>query len=316
MSFRKYELGSYEEMCARAPLGGARALQHRARRVRQARRRTGSRWSGRTGRAHERRVSFGELQDLSNRFANVLEENGVERGDRVATLLPSLPETAAVFIGTYKRGAILLSMSVLYGDDGIQHRLRDSGAKALVTDAANRHRIPDGHGREGARDGRRGGGGRRGLRRRHGARERQLRDGRHRGRRPGPALLLVGHHRARPRASSTPTATCSPTRSSSSATTCATASCSTASGEWAWAAGIAPLLGPVALRRDGARVRAQGRLRPRGAAALPRQARRAEHVHHAHRAAGDDRRGGRGHALPARPSCASSARPASRSTPR
>src|SRR3954453_9076159 len=35
-------------------------------------------------------------------------------------------------------------MSVLYGDEGIEHRLSDSGAKALVTDTANRHRIPDG----------------------------------------------------------------------------------------------------------------------------------------------------------------------------
>src|SRR3954452_9540233 len=95
-------------------------------------------------RGNERRVRFGELQDLSSKFANVLEANGIERGDRVATLLPSLPETAAVFIGTYKRGAILLSPSVLYGDEGIEHRLRDSGAKAVVTDAANRDRIPDG----------------------------------------------------------------------------------------------------------------------------------------------------------------------------
>ncbi len=62
----------------------------------------------------------------------------------MATLLPSLPETAAVFLGTYKHAAILLSMSVLYGDEGIQHRLRDSGARVVVTDAANRDRIPDG----------------------------------------------------------------------------------------------------------------------------------------------------------------------------
>ena len=89
-------------------------------------------------------MSFGELQDLSNRFANVLASHGIERGDRVATLLPSLPETAAVFLGTYKHAAILLSMSVLYGDEGIQHRLRDSGARVLVTDAANRDRVPDG----------------------------------------------------------------------------------------------------------------------------------------------------------------------------
>jgi acetyl-CoA synthetase len=96
-------------------------------------------WQG-----NERRVDFGELQDLSAKFANVLEAHGVEREDRVATLLPSLPETAAVFIGTYKRGAILLSMSVLYGDDGIEHRLRDSQAKVVVTDQNNRDRIPAG----------------------------------------------------------------------------------------------------------------------------------------------------------------------------
>ncbi len=77
--------------------------------------------------------TFFELKRASDRFANALRGFGVERGDRVATLLPSLPETAAVFLGTYKRGAILLSMSVLYGDEGIEHRLRDSGAKALIT---------------------------------------------------------------------------------------------------------------------------------------------------------------------------------------
>ena len=82
-----------------------------------------------------REVHWGELQELSNRFANVLRAHGVEQGDRVAMLLPPTPETAAAFFGTYKSGAILLSMSVLYGDDGIRHRLEDSGARFLVTDA-------------------------------------------------------------------------------------------------------------------------------------------------------------------------------------
>src|SRR5436305_8359945 len=88
-----------------------------------------------------RRVSWGELQDASNRFANVLVACGVEKGDRVAMLLPATPETAAAFFGTWKTGAILLSMSVLYGDEGIRHRLSDSQAKVLVTDQANADRM-------------------------------------------------------------------------------------------------------------------------------------------------------------------------------
>jgi acetyl-CoA synthetase len=88
-----------------------------------------------------RRVSWGELQDASNRFANVLAAHGVERGDRVAMLLPATPETAAAFFGAWKVGAILLSMSVLYGDDGIRHRLTDSQAKVLVTNEANVDRM-------------------------------------------------------------------------------------------------------------------------------------------------------------------------------
>ncbi len=63
------------------------------------------------------------------------------RGDRVAVVLPPTPETAAIFFGVWKLGAILLSMSVLYGDDGIEHRLSDSQARLLVTDAENAPRF-------------------------------------------------------------------------------------------------------------------------------------------------------------------------------
>src|SRR3954469_17591154 len=89
----------------------------------------------------ERNVAWGELQDLAARFANVLAAHGVERGDRVAMLLPATPETAAAFFGTCKAGAILLSMSVLYGDEGIRHRPQDSQPTVGVTNAENAGRV-------------------------------------------------------------------------------------------------------------------------------------------------------------------------------
>ena len=90
-----------------------------------------------------RELVWGELQDLSNQAGHVLRELGIGRGDRVAVVLPATPETAAIFFGVWKLGAILLSMSVLYGDDSIRHRLSDSGAKLVVTDADNAARFAD-----------------------------------------------------------------------------------------------------------------------------------------------------------------------------
>ena len=88
-----------------------------------------------------RELRWGELQDLANQAAHVLRPHGVERGDRVAVVLPPTPETAAIFFGTWKLGALLLSMSVLYGDDAIRHRLSDAEPRVLVTDRANAHRF-------------------------------------------------------------------------------------------------------------------------------------------------------------------------------
>jgi acetyl-CoA synthetase len=93
-------------------------------------------------RGTQRELNWGEMRELADRAANVLVAHGVQRGDRVAVCAPASPETAAMFLGTWKAGAILLSLSVLYGDEGIEHRIRDSAPRLIVTDGENAERMP------------------------------------------------------------------------------------------------------------------------------------------------------------------------------
>ena len=84
--------------------------------------------------ATTRRISYGDLRRASNRLANALIELGVERGDRIAVLLPQRFETAVAHLTAYRMGAIALPLFVLFGADALMHRLADSGAKAVITD--------------------------------------------------------------------------------------------------------------------------------------------------------------------------------------
>jgi acetyl-CoA synthetase len=80
-------------------------------------------------------VGYGALRDSSNRLANVLAARGIGCGDRVAILLPQAPAVAASHIAIYKLGAIALPLATLFGVEAISYRLRDSGARALITNA-------------------------------------------------------------------------------------------------------------------------------------------------------------------------------------
>lgn len=91
----------------------------------------------------EDRISFGALRDTSNRLAHVLRAKGVKRGDRVAVFLPQAPEVAACHIAIYKLGAVALPIAVLFGPDALSYRLQNSGAKALLTNAAGVAKLAD-----------------------------------------------------------------------------------------------------------------------------------------------------------------------------
>ena len=85
-------------------------------------------------RGDEKSFTFGDISGLSNRFANILRGLGVKQGERVAIILPQRVETAVSHLAAYKLGAVALPLSILFGPDAVEYRLRDSGSKVVITD--------------------------------------------------------------------------------------------------------------------------------------------------------------------------------------
>ena len=98
-------------------------------------------WVGKHG--AKAAMTFRDLSLLSNRIANLLRGLGVRAGDRVAGVLPRVPETIAVMIGVWKAGAVYVPVFTGFGPDAIGFRLRDCGAKVVCTHRDYRDRVPD-----------------------------------------------------------------------------------------------------------------------------------------------------------------------------
>ncbi|HYM36104.1 MAG TPA: acetate--CoA ligase [Steroidobacteraceae bacterium] len=98
-----------------------------------------------------RDFSFADLRAAANRFANVLGQLGVQRGERVATLCGRIPELYFAALGTLKAGAVYLPLFSAFGPEPLQSRLEISSARLLVTTdrlykrkvAAIRARLPE-----------------------------------------------------------------------------------------------------------------------------------------------------------------------------
>ncbi len=94
--------------------------------------------------------SFSDLKCYSNQVANLLADHGAARGDRIGILLPQAPETAYAHIAIHKLGGISIPLFTLFGEEALAYRLKDSGAKMLITNregaekvAAIRSSLPD-----------------------------------------------------------------------------------------------------------------------------------------------------------------------------
>jgi len=87
--------------------------------------------------------TFAEFRDDAARFANFLEDQGIGPGDRVAVMLPKLPELMVAALGVWRAGAVYMPMFTAFGPKAIEYRLERGAAKLVVTDPANRPKLDD-----------------------------------------------------------------------------------------------------------------------------------------------------------------------------
>ena len=88
------------------------------------------------------KYTFQDLMRASNRFANVLRECGVRKGDRVFVFLPRSPELYIAFLGIAKVGAVVGPLFEAFMMEAIRDRLQDCGAKLIVTNPELEKRVP------------------------------------------------------------------------------------------------------------------------------------------------------------------------------
>lgn len=79
-----------------------------------------------------RKITYAELDGLVNRFSNTLTGLGIKKGDRVAIMLPNVPQMVIAYYGTLRIGAIAVATNPLYLANELEVQLKDCGAEILV----------------------------------------------------------------------------------------------------------------------------------------------------------------------------------------
>ena len=81
----------------------------------------------------DHQIRYRELDSLSTRFAHALRGLGIKTGDRVAIVLPNIPQCVIAFYGALKVGAVIVFGNPLLQEEELQRQLRDTGVRVLLT---------------------------------------------------------------------------------------------------------------------------------------------------------------------------------------
>ena len=79
-----------------------------------------------------RELTYKELYESALKFANYLRSLGVEKGDRVAIMLPNCPQAVIAYYGTMYAGGVVVQTNPLYTERELQYQMADSGAKVIL----------------------------------------------------------------------------------------------------------------------------------------------------------------------------------------
>jgi long-chain acyl-CoA synthetase len=79
------------------------------------------------------RISYKQLEDRVNRFANALINLGVKPGDKVAMLMPNMPQLVAATYGAWRAGAVVIMNNPLYTDKELEYQFNNSESSFLIT---------------------------------------------------------------------------------------------------------------------------------------------------------------------------------------
>ena len=77
-------------------------------------------------------ISFAQVDEASRALAAYLQAQGLEKGDRVAVMLPNVPQYPVAVAAILRAGYVVVNVNPLYTPRELEHQLKDSGAKLIV----------------------------------------------------------------------------------------------------------------------------------------------------------------------------------------
>jgi acetyl-CoA synthetase len=88
-----------------------------------------------------RTYSYADCERYSSQLSALLANKGLEKGDRVAVMLPKSPQLVFAALGLWRMGYVFVPLFAAFERDAIKIRLEDSGAKVVITDIINRNKF-------------------------------------------------------------------------------------------------------------------------------------------------------------------------------